>query len=561
MDIKESKRLDYLLTSFNKQFKWACDKNIYEKIDSDVGEHYYIDKSFDYFYENILDDNFKCKVQKASCSDYSALIFNFLVECDFTDNKKYLSWIISLYKKDLRDRLNFKLGYIDFLDGQNNFYEDLYSKITRYLPYFDLIKKSKFFLEEDRDINKYISINNFIDKVRPHIVYDETEDVHTLNKRETECIINYEKYGAHDKKISGKGEIVFNNPEWTIISTLDYNSNLEFGRYTNWCTSMNKNTFADYFKHGNLFVLIRKGFGSKKHIEENPYNRLQFHFESSQFMDAMDKAIDLNKFFADNSDIKHFFREYLLNIVNNIKENSNKNTFEKSSWLVNIKYDKDHLVTFLKKYRFLDLLIEFYSKEEVTYLNLVGGDDGDFKGCDFSKLKNLESIRLEKCGFKEVPESISQIKKLKKIELNDVKNLSVVPEWLCELRELDTISITNSEISDISPLTKCTNLNTITLGGNYYLTKIPNQICNLKKLEFLIISFCGMTEICEEILKCQSLVFLDFSYNKIKNLDFSFSELPNLRVINLDENRLTEFDLLRIKKDLAKDVIFVVYDK
>ena len=49
---------------------------------------------------------------------------------------------------------------------------------------------------------------------------------------------------------------------------------------------------------GPLYILISK---------DNPSEKYQFHFETSQFMDVKDQDIDLGEFMEDNEDVYQFF--------------------------------------------------------------------------------------------------------------------------------------------------------------------------------------------------------------------------------------------------------------
>ena len=73
--------------------------------------------------------------------------------------------------------------------------------------------------------------------------------------------------------------------------------------------------FDNYDRQGYLFVLIEKGKGSKQAIAKQPSARLQFNFESRQYMDADDKPITISDFFEKYLKVKTYFKDYIINIA------------------------------------------------------------------------------------------------------------------------------------------------------------------------------------------------------------------------------------------------------
>ena len=82
-------------------------------------------------------------------------------------------------------------------------------------------------------------------------------------------------------------EKVYEDAEWVVYIPHTYEASRKIGGDTNWCTASSDDRYFNmYTKDGPLYVNIRKSDGSK----------YQFHFDSRQFMNAVDEPVDLKKF-------------------------------------------------------------------------------------------------------------------------------------------------------------------------------------------------------------------------------------------------------------------------
>ena len=247
-----------------------------------------------------------------------AVAFKFLVECDPTPNKENLQWLLGLYKNQLISYTPDNPHAII----NHNFYEDLYTTVKSSLETFAFLKKTNVLSESKRDINKYTFYQTLNEVVLPYMMMsDEGEDnVHTLDTKELRCIQNHqhfiEKNKEYDESI-GRAELVFENKDWVVVITHNKEANVEFGKYTTWCTAGTRygSMFDSYHGRGELFVLIKKGYGSKQAIKKDPTVRLQLHFEDQQYMDAPDRPIDINDFLFKNKEVKTFFKKYITKTV------------------------------------------------------------------------------------------------------------------------------------------------------------------------------------------------------------------------------------------------------
>ena len=102
-------------------------------------------------------------------------------------------------------------------------------------------------------------------------------------------------------------EKVYEDNEWLVYVPHSHAAARRGGEDTRWCTASENDYYYNcYSKQGPLYINIRKSDGAK----------FQFHFESSQFMDANDKPVILNEIglsegvvsFYSNIDPKFKFR-------------------------------------------------------------------------------------------------------------------------------------------------------------------------------------------------------------------------------------------------------------
>ena len=82
-------------------------------------------------------------------------------------------------------------------------------------------------------------------------------------------------------------EKVYEDNDWIVYIPHTYEASRKIGGDTHWCTASSDDRYFNmYTKDGPLYVNIRKSDGSK----------YQFHFDSRQFMNAVDEPVDLKKF-------------------------------------------------------------------------------------------------------------------------------------------------------------------------------------------------------------------------------------------------------------------------
>ena len=553
MTKKEKKsRLEFL----HDIFKADINKNIENKMysstssyDDNKNQKIYYDSYFSDFYHDVL-INMNVLTLKSKVPSFDDM-FDFFVFCDPSTNKEYVNWFLNLYRNLIKEKLIDRSDiFFDQERELNNkhavFFEDILSKASESLEVFSLLKKTNILNVEFRDINKFKELNDFVNFVKPYIAKsDDDVDIHTLSFKELQYIQNF----TEKNNKPGQAELVFENSEWVIVVTHDRDANIEFGRYTTWCTAGTRygtSMFDSYYGRGSLFVLIKKGFGGKKLIDKHPNTRLQFHFEDNMYMDALDKSIDINNFLFENKDIKKYFRTYITKFA--IPKRLQKgNTKQKDilQYLLNLGFG-DEIIKILTDSKPLEVDFSGYKIEDV-YLRDIGN------------ITSIESLNLSECSISELPESIGNLTNLKKLKIRNNKELSVIPDWINKLTSLELLDCAGCNVKKIGDLNGCVKLTELVLDFNKNLNKLPN-LSNLSKLSRLTASSCNLKNIGNDILNCKELFILDIhNNNKLDTIPIELSQLQNIIAICIDDTDISSQTKKIMEKNSNGTVCIIKY--
>jgi hypothetical protein len=525
-------RLEFLFDVFKKDYNKAIKANVLEveprtrkKPDTDVIE--YCDRQFNLFYK----DFFGLNSPEIKGETSIEKIFNYFVNCDPSPNKEYVSWFLNLYRDNIKTRA-IEHEIVD--PSINTFFEDLQTKVSEALEVFSFLKLTNVLSVEARDINRYKSIHQFVNMVKPYMSKDDGDDsIHTLDHKELKCIQNFTKSSKDD----GKAELVFENDNWIIVITHDKEANVEFGKYTTWCTAGTRygSMFDSYHGRGELFVLIKKGHGSKSAVKKNPHYRLQFHFEDNMYMDVNDHGININDFFFENKDIKKYFRNYIVKNVLPKRQQKNRQV-DDIKYLLNLGFG-DEIIKILKDSK--PTTVDFSGhKIETEYLENLG------------EITSIQKLDLSDCGITKLPESIVKLKDLKSFKFRNNKNIVEIPSWLNQLTNLEYLDCAGCDVKKIGDLSSNTKLSELVLDYNPNLTKLPENIGKLSNLHRLTASTCNLKVIEDDITNCTKLFLLDVHMNaNLEKIPVGLSKLPEIVAICIDDTKIS----MQTKKIMESD--------
>ena len=293
--------------------------------------------------------------------------FSKLEQADPTQNKQYLTWLVNIY-----------------LAG--NLLEEDFHKIPETL---DLFYKhgSKLPLDK-RNINTFKSLSSLYNEIHQFAKEEEMSDT------QKQKLIKLE--GA---------EQVYDDPNWKIIIPITREAACLYGSSTQWCTASKDNNYFDrYNKQGPLYIIINKSIKN----DRDKMKKLQFHFETNQYMDTTDAQINITQFFNASPELKAFFK----------KEGKINTSFEiehmlctKEEGLVLLKPNKEKIILIAKKgYDFFENFYKGIGAEKEYFETILNNNEfihlifnsGKFDELITSYIKN----NLQKEGVNVISKSI-----------------------------------------------------------------------------------------------------------------------------------------------------------
>lgn len=125
--------------------------------------------------------------------------------------------------------------------------------------------------------------------------------------------------------------------------------------------------------------------------------------------------------------------------------------------------------------------------------------------------------------FKEVPKAMKQLMELKDLSLTGVTALDSLPEWLGDLKKLETIRLSDSRVADIHPaIWQLPALKKLYLGGNQLQSVHPVLS---ESLETLVLSNNKLTTVPESVIRLQ---YLNIENNPLQHLPAGLEDIPQL---------------------------------
>jgi len=125
----------------------------------------------------------------------------------------------------------------------------------------------------------------------------------------------------------------------------------------------------------------------------------------------------------------------------------------------------------------------------------------------------------------------------KSLNLNR-KNLTVIPEDVFDLNELEELRLFQTNLKEISPrIGELKNLKKLYIGRND-LTTLPEEIGLLENLEVLFIHFNEIDSLPSSIGQLKRLEHLKIDNNNLKMLPDEIGDLPNLKTLTVSFNEL-----------------------
>lgn len=229
----------------------------------------------------LLSESYKARIKKLAGILTEAKMED-LYDDHFSDiPREDFDQIISNMPELAKDRNDYKSIRV-----MSNWIIDLYRKGR--FPMEDLYKAKEYltlFYENIKDIkdSEYSEeLKNYKDLPSLFSVVEKYKTSHHPGLHFDENALLKNSYFI-DK---GEAEVVLNTARWFVVVPKTLDASKFYGHDSQWCT-LYPDMFNKYSSEGPLYILIDK----EKVGEGDPNRRLQFHFESSQYMNMYDQDV------------------------------------------------------------------------------------------------------------------------------------------------------------------------------------------------------------------------------------------------------------------------------
>ena len=170
---------------------------------------------------------------------------------------------------------------------------------------------------------------------------------------------------------------------------------------------------------------------------------------------------------------------------------------------------------------------------------------------DEDELNNLEHLSFASISYfdkekiTEIPPEVGKLVNLKSIQFGSVScpeiyitRLKELPDEICNLHKLETIHLQFNGLAFLpKDIGNLSNLKDLKLGGNE-LMSLPDSITNLKQLEILTVWNNELYDLPSDIGRLTQLKGLDISSNILSELPSSIVKLINLEAFYYDAEDL-----------------------
>jgi len=321
-------------------------------------------------------------------------------------------------------------------------------------------------------------------------------------------------------------EIVFNNFMFEIGNFLLKGEKMSLRQ-------VNKHFANDVFPLFSLFLNLKN-----KH-DVNDYLPKKFEFSNIFQNFCYVEKLNLENLFIDEA------------IIKGLKKIFENNYYKiKSLSLINLEYDGILIISELQQ-----LFDQLSNLEEIKIAN-IGNRDKLFINSErnFKILKMFSMVKTLKIDNIPLKQIIYLIDAFENLENLSIEN--------CSLDEdLSQIEINMNKKGRKAHNLKSLNLSMNGLSSQTAKESLKKILINQKNLDTLILKglwFSDIYTLNEEFNLLDKLTFLDFTgskniFNEINSVN-CLSSLKNLRILNLDDSRLEDEDLLKILKNFkSKD--------
>ncbi len=222
-------------------------------------------------------------------------------------------------------------------------------------------------------------------------------------------------------------------------------------------------------------------------------------------------------------------------------------------------------IHFLNNELFPNEVLQFTN---LVYLHLRGGKYKSLPP-EIKRLHTLTDFNLQSVGLVELPQELSELKMLRRLDLpgNKLSGNSANLQVISQLKLLELLVLNSNDLQEIPSfiIPHLQKLKSISLNFNKFssegLTKIISELSELPELREVFLSGCKIDRVPHVNNGFKKLVKLDLGENNISNLPDYFSKLPNLKWLVLKGNPVYEDGSFKSNDRLKYEYESWVYNK
>ncbi len=191
------------------------------------------------------------------------------------------------------------------------------------------------------------------------------------------------------------------------------------------------------------------------------------------------------------------------------------------------------------------------NKEKVYQLALMWEDYTKLpvELCIFKELRVL-ALQHNRISTLESDCIYSELVELRELAVSD-NNIDLIPEDLCNLKKLEYLNLAQNNITNLPDnFDQLSSLFAISLQSNK-LTTFPNVLLKMKNIEYIWLDHNKIETIPKNIRNLEKLRTLSLSYNNISTIPTELYELKNLKEIALIGNPIDSTEIVKLKKKLV----------
>ena len=157
-------------------------------------------------------------------------------------------------------------------------------------------------------------------------------------------------------------------------------------------------------------------------------------------------------------------------------------------------------------------------------------------------------LDLRDMALTELPESIGQLKQLRKLDLGhdygkdekDKNQLTALPPSLGQLTQLTALDLSDNQLTTLpDSLGQLTQLTELNLSNNQ-LVMLPEQIGNLAFLKKLTANYNKLTTLPDNMRRLTKLQYLEIGENEFKNLPDFIADIKTIEILGIANDKLIE---------------------